>query len=918
MPPLSLKTIEERVEALAGREEYDDDFIFELLLAYGRSKSNNTRVRSGQINVAAHPEHGEYAQKEVFYFRSLAGQPQPATTGERETNLLTEVEALRTHEIVVRHKIRFVIVHDGQWMAAVDTRTGENRLIPLAEIDKHTAFFLPWAGMEKAQYVAEAPADTKAAAEMAKLFDALVAANPDLVATDDSRHSLNIFFTRLLFCYFAEDTELFDEGLFTQSVASHTREDGSDTAEVITNIFDALDVADKKNLPAHLQPFPYVNGRLFSHEANYVVPTFDKQSRTLLLKLGRLIWRDINPDIFGSMFQAVVATGSRSELGQHYTSVPNILKTIEPLFLDELRDEFQRAYDSEKKLKKLLERIGKIKIFDPACGSGNFLVIAYKELRRLEHAILDRLSVLSRDYMTLFSDSLVKVDSFYGIEIDDFAAEVAILALWIAKHQMNMEFKEKFGAELPMIPLKSMVQVKCANATRIDWNEVCPHSPEEEVYLIGNPPYVGGRKRTKEQTMDLEIAIGDRPFSKNLDYVAAWFIKGGEYIQGSCAQLAFISTNSIVQGEHVGLMFPLLFDMGLEIGYAYPSFKWTNNAKHNPGVSVVVVGLRTMSGKPKHLFQSGVARTVKIISPYLSEETSSIISRRRNPIAEIPSMNFGMMAYDGGNLLLMSHERHLLLTSNAPGFKYLRKFYGSNEFINGIDRYAIWILEADLLDALSIPWIRDRVEATQRHRIELGTKDSLKLAEVPWRFREQHKPTNSIIVPRVSSEARTYVPMGYLGPDTVISDAAFAVYDAELWLFALLTSKMHMTWLGAVGGRMKTDYRYSNTIVYNNFPVPPLSKNMKEALTQTALRILDVREYFCEHTLAELYDPKKMPELLFEAHEENDVLVDSIYRKDGFDSDEQRLAVLFKLYEKMVADEAAAAPKKKSRKGARK
>lgn len=926
MPLLNIKTIEERVKALAGREEYDDELLFELLSAYGRSNSSITRLRNGSINVAEDPSQ-EYAQKNVVYYRNIA-DPRETTDAnrstkqlspaERETRLLKAVQELRQHERVVRFTTRFVIVSDNQWLAAVDTKTNENRIFPIAQIDKHYAFFLPWAGMEKAQFAAEKHADTKAAEKMGKLFDALVANNAVSLATDADRHGLNIFFTRLLFCYFAEDTDLFPKGAFTKAIASYTHEDGSDVARVITDIFAALDMADKSKLAEHLQVFPYVNGHLFSADAPYQVPTFDRKSRDLLIELGRLIWKDVNPDIFGSMFQAVVQTGSRSELGQHYTSVPNILKTIEPLFLDGLKEQFDSAYNSVPRLEKLLSRIAGIKIFDPACGSGNFLVIAYKELRRLEHAILDRLAYLSPKHQTLFSDSVVKIDHFYGIEIDDFATEVAILALWIAKHQMNQEYLDKFGFQLPMIPLQSMGQITCTNACRVDWEDICPHDIEEEVYLIGNPPYVGSKKRTKEQTEDLVFAYASHDFSKNLDYISAWFIKGADYIQGTKSELSFVSTNSITQGEHVGLLFPEILNMNLEIGYAFPSFKWENNAKGNAGVTVVVVNLRNTSSRSKYLYLDGQQLEVDQVNGYLTAAPSAYLHRRTAPLSNIPKMQFGMMAYDGGNLMFDQREIAELVEDEPEASKFTKKFIGSSEFINGIDRYAVWVTPDKVEEAKKFNGIARKIEATKVYRAERGTKDASKLSEVPWRFREQHPPTDSIIVPRVSSERRDYAPMGYLGPDTVISDSAFAIYDAEPWLFALLTSKIHMAWLSAVGGRMKTDYRYSNTIVYNNFPVPHLTGPMKEKLTQTALRILDVREYFCEFTLAELYDPDTMPDLLRQAHAENDALVDSIYRKSGFESDEERLAALFRLYEKMTAEEVEAIEAEKAAKKAAK
>ncbi len=546
MVKLNLKAVQERVARLGGRESYDREIIFELLLAYGRSQGNVTRLRNGSLNIADDKTR-EVAQKNVVYFHETTGDP------------LAAIESLRTAPAAVRYNTRFVIVTDYSELTAVDTKTGENLIVPIRDIDKHFTFFLPWAGMEKAQYVAEAHADVKAAERMGRLFDELLAANPDLLNAPTGRHALNVFFTRLLFCFFAEDTGIFTEGQFTNAVGSHTQPDGSDVAEFLTAVFTALDTEHANDKPSHLSGFPYVNGRLFTIELDQLVPAFTKKARDLLIESGTLIWREINPDIFGSMFQAIVTPGKRSDLGQHYTSVPNILKTIEPLFLNALKEEFDADYDSPKKLVALLDRISSIKIFDPACGSGNFLIIAYKELRRLEHAILERLADIDVNHQVLYAESKINIESFYGIEIDDFAVEVAILSLWIAKHQMNTEFKEKFNLSIPLIPLKETGRIQVGNATRINWQQVCPNNAHEEIYLIGNPPYAGAKTQTNEQKSDYDFVFGRRPFSKNLDYIALWFVKGADYVEGTRAELAFVTTNSVTQGEHVGLMFPAIF-----------------------------------------------------------------------------------------------------------------------------------------------------------------------------------------------------------------------------------------------------------------------------------------------------------------------------------------------------------------------
>lgn len=549
-----------------------------------------------------------------------------------------------------------------------------------------------------------------------------------------------------------------------------------------------------------------------------------------------------------------------------------------------------------------------------ACGSGNFLVIAYKELRRLEHAILERLAELRGDQQGQLLGSRINVENFFGIEIDDFAVEVAILSLWIAKHQMNVEFREKFGIDLPLIPLKETGQIKQGNATRVDWNEVCPNDGGE-IYLIGNPPYAGAKTQTKDQKADYGFVFGGRPHSKNLDYIALWFVKGSDYIEGTRAELAFVTTNSVAQGEHVGLMFPMIFAKGIEIAFAYTSFKWENNAKRNAGVTVAVVGLRTARPGAKYLFTDDLQITATNINGYLTDGANVFMGRRRTPLgAARPDMVFGSMPRDGGGLILSPTERREMLTADPRAEEFIKRYMGSSELINDGERYCLWIDDRQASSARSIPVIATRLQRVADDRADSDAASTAAFSAQPHRFVQiSYKPTDSIIVPRVSSSRRAYMPMGYLGADTVISDAAFAVYDAQPWVFALLNSVMHMAWTRAVGGQMKTDYRYSNTIVYNNFPVPPLSDAVKEKLTVAALRVLDVREYHCEQTLAELYDPEKMPDDLRAAHAEVDALVDSIYSKKPYETDEQRLSDLFAMYERMTAEEAANAPAKKTR-----
>ncbi|MFZ2241454.1 MAG: DNA methyltransferase [Gordonia amarae] len=839
---LNLKAVEDRVAPLARRDSYDREFIFDLLLAYGKPQGNVTRLRKGSLNVADDPET-EVAQKNVVYFKETTGDP------------LAVIDELKSSPAVVRYNTRFVIVTDYSELLAIDTKTGENLMIPIRDIDQHFTFFLPWAGMEKAQYVAEAHADVKAAERMGKLFDELVGANPDVLRIPNGRHALNVFFTRLLFCFFAEDTGIFDDNQFTNAVASHTQDDGSDVTEFLTDLFTALDTADAAAKPRYLARFPYVNGRLFSVTPNQVVPQFTKKARDLLIELGSLIWREINPDIFGSMFQAIVTPGKRSDLGQHYTSVPNILKTIEPLFLDGLKDQFDAGFDSVKRLEALLARISAIKVFDPACGSGNFLVIAYKELRKLEHAILERLAELDTKHQVLFSESQISIESFYGIEIDDFAVEVAILSLWIAKHQMNAEFKDKFNVDIPLIPLRQVGQIQAGNAARIPWHETCPNNGVDEIYLIGNPPYYGSTRQTLEQKNDFKFAYGDQPFSKDLNYVSLWFYMGARYIAGSRAKLAFLATSSVSQGKHVGLMFPAIFGTGVEIGYAYRPFRWANNSRRNANVAVSVISLRVVSGESKYIFSEDIRMLANQINGYLVDAPNIFIPTRQSPLSPaLPPISNGSMPNDGGWLLLTAEERAEMIQADARSEPYVKPFTGTDEFIDGIDKYTLWITSDAVDDALNIPPVKVRVEGVRRHRLKSSRSATNRLAEVPWRFAElRYRPTEAIVVPRHSSGDRAYIPFGYIDAGVIIGDSAGAIYDAEPWAFALLTSRMHMAWVGTVGGRINFDYRYSNTIAYNNFPVPEFSNSFQERMNQAAMRVLDVREYHCDRTLAELY-----------------------------------------------------------------
>lgn len=621
----------------------------------------------------------------------------------------------------------------------------------------------------------------------------------------------------------------------------------------------------------------------------------------------------INPDIFGSMIQAVVHHSQRGSLGIHYTSVENIMKVIKPLFLNDLYKEFEKAIESQqkikdkkskdRKLKDLLKRLYNLRIFDPACGSGNFLIIAYKELCRLEIKILERLQGDQIGSRVILGNA-INLNQFYGIEIDDFAHETAKLSLYLSEHQMNMEFKEVFGETKPTLPLGKGGKIVCGNATRLDWEKVCPKEKGTEIYILGNPPYLGTKYQNKEQKNDLENIAGKLGSYKNLDYISCWFIKASEYISSTNnAFLSFVSTNSICQGRQVELLWPKLFYKNLEIFFAYKSFKWTNRAKGNAGVSCIIIGLRKISDKPKFLYNSSV-RKVKNINAYLIPSSNTIISKRSYQISDIPDICMGSSLNDGGNLVLSDKERKNIIGHSSEAQKFVLKLLGSDEFIKGRNKFCLWIKDAEKNDALKIPLIKEKIDAVKKYRLKRERKATNKAAKKPYAFAEiRHRFYESIIIPKVSSEKRDYIPIGFLDKNTVISNTCLAIYNPMIHIFSIISSRMHIIWVKSVAGRMKTDYQYSASICYNTFPFPEITDAQKKTLEGCTLQILDEREKHSEKTLAELYDPDKMPDGLQEAHRQNDITIEQCYRKKPFASDEERLEHLFNLYEEMIEKE---------------
>ncbi|VXC56435.1 class I SAM-dependent DNA methyltransferase [Chryseobacterium sp. 8AT] len=930
--------IQDKLKSLAQHID-QEQFIYDFLLAFGFSKTTITRLKKGDYNLSK--KEGELFYKGKIFFK--------VTT---EDQLLHTIDELSKDEKIAKQKPRFIFVTDFEKGVAIDTRKKLNKefeLTALGELEQ-VDFFLPLSGAEIYRVENNNKADRDAAYKLGELYDLLVADNPDWV--EKGTHQLNLFLSRLLFCFFAEDTGIFDtKNVFTEALVNNTKADGSDLDHFLDILFLKLDSKPNTiDFPDYLKGFPYVNGGLFRDKID--CPKFSKKARQILIDTGELEWADINPDIFGSMIQAVADPEERNNLGMHYTSVVNIKKLIKPLFLDELYEEFEKNKDNARALDKLLVRMSKIKFFDPACGSGNFLIITYKELRNLEIEIIkqlidlnsgvaeERQSVQSKigfdanAAKTIVPDVQSKMNfsgtqskiyfteisltQFYGIEIKDFAHEMAILSLWLTEHQMNQIFETELldnGRSKPILPLKEAGNIVSGNAARTNWEDVCPKNEGDEIYIIGNPPYYGARKQDTEQKKDISINFSNQKGANNLDYIFIWIYKGVKYIEGINAKLGLVSTNSICQGEQVSLLWPKILNDKIEIDFAYQSFKWTNNAKGNAGVTVVIIGLRNISSAPKYLFKEVVVKEVKNINAYLIDFPNTFIVPRTKSISKLPEMSFGNMPNDGGNLILNQEEFEKIKSDVPSSDSFLKKFIGAEEFLNGKTRYCLWFSKENYLDFIKYPIIKERLDKVYKHRSESRREATNKLKNSFYAFGEvRFKETDSILVPRHSSETRDYIPLDFYNSDTVIADSAMAIYDAEPWLFGVLHSKMHMVWVDAVGGKLKTDYRYSAKLCYNTFPFPLLTAKQKESITQYVFAVLDERAKFPEKTMAWMYNPETMPAGLKKAHHELDLAIERVYRLAAFNSDEERLAYLFKMYEEMTNRETLFAKEKKTRK----
>ena len=885
---------------------------YKLLYSFGKSERDIERYKEGKGVLKT---FDGLLIKGLFCYR--------ASSTMQLTNVL---EWLKQDQQVLKAAPKIIAVSDGKSILAYDLREKDTYENQLERLPSDFAFFYPLMDVERVHYVEESPADIKAAEKLAKLHDELRSYNE--FRSNDDLHDLNIFISRLLFCFFAEDTGIFEENLFTSSIQRYTKEDGSDLTDYLAHTFNIMDVSLRSSETLSIiKQFPYVNGGLFSKRIQ--IPKMGAKARRIIIECGELNWKDINPDIFGSMIQAVVNPEERANQGMHYTSVPNIMKVINPLFLDELRGEYNKLnefYEQKLQMKNLgalsvkqfyedlklvikkgdalLKRMSRMKFFDPACGSGNFLIITYKCLRFLEMDILALQRKCTPEGEILFVDnSVISLSQFYGIELLDFPHEVAMLSLWLAEHQMNTKLNEDFGVNTKALPLKNITQIVCGNACRIDWNTVCPHTPDEEVFIFGNPPYLGSSLQDGNQKSDISYVLCKIKSYKKLDYIACWFYQAVNFISYN-TKVAFVSTNSICQGEQVPILWKELLNEGVDIFFAYSSFKWSNNAKHNAGVTCVIIGLCKQGRvNKKILFDGESAKEVTFINPYLTSSSIKFVFPQTKSIFGLKTMLKGSAAADFGQYILIPQEKEAILKDYPEIVDVIHPYIGSQELIRGEKRFCIYIQEDQIDKIKDNPEIERRSENVKAERLKSKKEATREWANKQYLFMEdRYIEKCSFVVPRVSSENRKYIPIGYIDDArTIISDSAFAVYDAPIWIFGLLTSNIHMVWVKTIGGKLETRYRYSAQLCYNTFPFPKISDEKKKEVEAAAENVLITREYYPEKTLAELYDPDKMPQDLREAHAKLDDIVESCYPSYPFASDEARLECLFKLYEKMTA-----------------
>lgn len=778
----------------------------------------------------------------------------------------------------------------------------------VSNLKNHVKKFALLAGYKSLRetYQPEIEVNEKAVQKMAKLHDALKESGYD-------GHALEVYLIRLLYCMFADDSNIFERGAFYQYI-KNSKEDGSDLSRRLAELFEILDMNDEKRLKNKLLPekmksdFPYINGKLFAEPLPFAY--FDGAMRKLIIECCEMDWSKISPAIFGAMFQEVTDQKKRRELGAHYTSEENILKVIKPLFLDDLREEFELIKHDKKKLSDFHDKLAKLQFLDPACGCGNFLIVTYRELRLLE---LDILKMLIDDGDQISLDAIntycrVNVNKFYGIEIEDFPCQIAQVSMWLTDHQMNNRIAEHFGLNYARLPLKASATIIHANALRIDWNEVI--SKDKLNYIMGNPPFVGYHLRNQGQKEDMDLVFGDN-FNKHrvLDYVAAWYKKASDYMKKSKIEAAFVSTNSISQGQQPAILWtPLIKENNATINFAHRTFKWGNEAKGKKAqVHCVIIGFSDYkNNKEKKIFDSNKPKKIDYISPYLIDAQDVVVTARKQPMCNVPEMNKGSQPTDGGFLLLNETEKEEIIKKSPIAQKWIRPFIGAKEFVNKEKRWCLWLVDADPSELRKCRPVMERVNNVRKSRLKSKALSTQKASNVPTLFKGIRQPINNyLVIPEITSEKRKYIPIDFAEKHIISSNKLQLIPGAKLYEFGILESGIHMSWMRAVCGRLKSDYIYSSGIVYNNFIWPNSTSKQKEVIEKAAQAVLDARDLYPDSTLADLYDPNTMPPELVKAHEKLDNAVKAAYGNEGFETEEEIVASLIKLYKDALDKESA-------------
>jgi hypothetical protein len=821
---------------------------------------------------------------------------------------------------------RYVIVSDFARIALHDLDPEDQRHLPLfdnrrvftiefplADFHKHIHEFAFIPGYKQHKFEEQDPINIRAVEIMGRLHDTLELGGY-------TGHQLERFLVRILFCLFGEDTGIFERESFNLYVLNRTAEDGSDLGLHLARLFDVLNTPDEerqKNLDEDLAAFRYVNGDLFAENLRFA--DFNSDMRNALLACTHFDWSRISPAIFGSLFQAVMEPRERRQIGGHYTNERDILKVIRSLFLDDLRAEFERAKGNKAELKRFHGKIAGLRFLDPACGCGNFLVITYRELRLLEIEVL-KATVKQREF-DIQRLSLVDVDAFYGIEISEWPVRIAEVAMWLMDHQMNNQLSETFGEYFARLPLKKSPTIVCGNALRLDWKKIL--SPRECSFVLGNPPFVGAMFMPPTQRADMITASHNLKGVGVLDYVGAWYLVASEYIKGTQIRVGFVSTNSISQGEQAGILWSELFARGIKIHFAHRTFAWESEARGKAHVHVVIIGFGAFNTEGKRIYdydsdsEKVSTSPARNIGPFLVDSPDVCITNRSNPICHVPDMAWGSQPRDGGNFLMTTEEKKDLLGVEPEAARWIRPYTGADEFLNGVERWCLWLIGIPPEELNGLPEIKKRVEGVRAMRLASKAEATRKKALTPTLFAQIAQPnTDYLLVPLVSSEKRRYIPIGFTSKIVVASNACCIVPDATFYHFGVLSSMMHMAWVKQVCGRMKSDYRYSKDIVYNNYAWPEApSAKQRAAVEAAAQAVLDARKKFPDSTLADLYHPLSMPPALVKAHADLDRAVDLCYRPQPFDTDRQRVEHLFALYEKLTAPLLPAA--KKARRKAR-